>query len=114
MLAAANRRIFTVASISDVFLPLYWAKKEERVPCLGLSPLCEYKDNTFSLEIGNKRSIAVQYSLKRSKSLGKTKYNLPIPFQINNQTKKIIVAVATMAAQPFIMCPSIFLSHSVA
>ena len=54
MLAAANRRIFTVASISDVFLPLYWAKKEERVPCLGLSPLCEYKDNTFSLEIGKK------------------------------------------------------------
>ena len=114
MLAAANRRIFTVASISDVFLPLYWAKKKEKVQCLGLSPLCEYKDNTFSLEIGNKRSIAVQYSLKRSKSLGKTKYNQPIPFQINNQTKKIIMAVATMAAQPFMMCPSIFLSHSVA
>ena len=89
-------------------------QKEEKVPCLGLSPLREYKDNTFSLEIGKIRSIAVQYRLKRSKSLGKTKYNLPIPFQINNQTKKIIMAVATMAAQPFIMCPSIFLSHSVA
>ena len=88
-------------------------QKEEKVPCLGLSPLREYKDNTLSLEIGNNRSIAVQYSLKRSKSLGKTKYNLPIPFQINNQTKKIIVAVATMAAQPFMMRPSIFLSHSV-
>ncbi|MCI7613987.1 MAG: hypothetical protein MSS61_01350, partial [Bacteroidales bacterium] len=24
---------------SDVFLPLYGAKKEERTPCLGLSPL---------------------------------------------------------------------------
>ena len=37
-----------------------------------------------------------------------------MPFQINNQTKKMIVAVATMTAQPFIMYPSIFLSHSVA
>ncbi|MDY4874615.1 MAG: hypothetical protein SO133_07180, partial [Alloprevotella sp.] len=24
---------------SDVFLPLYWAKKEEKALCLGLSPL---------------------------------------------------------------------------
>ncbi|MDY4741324.1 MAG: hypothetical protein SO293_08535, partial [Alloprevotella sp.] len=26
-------------SISDVFYALYWPKKEEKAPCLGLSPL---------------------------------------------------------------------------
>ena len=34
-----------------VFHPLYWAKKEEKAPCLGLSPLRQYKDNTFFREI---------------------------------------------------------------
>ncbi|MGM9696223.1 MAG: hypothetical protein ACI3X8_05055, partial [Alloprevotella sp.] len=35
---------------SDVFLPLYGPKKEERTLCLGLFPLRYYKDNTFSRE----------------------------------------------------------------
>ena len=34
-----------------VFHPLYWAKKKEKAPCLGLSPLRQYKDNTFFREI---------------------------------------------------------------
>ena len=114
MLAAANRRIFTVASISDVFLPLYWAKKRRKSRVWGYLLFASTKIIYFRLKLAKKRSIAVQYRLKRSISLGKTKYNLPIPFQINNQTKKMIMAVATMAAQPFIMRPSIFLSHSVA
>ena len=36
---------------SDVFLPLYRLKKEEKAPCLGLFPLRLYKDNTFSREM---------------------------------------------------------------
>ena len=40
-----------------VLHPLYWAKKAEKVPCLGLSPLRSYKDNTFFREI----QIALTY-----------------------------------------------------
>ena len=89
-------------------------KKRRKSRVWGYLLFASTKIIYFRLKVAKKRSIAVQYRLKRSISLGKTKYNLPIPFQINNQTKKIIMAVATMAAQPFIMCPSIFLSHSVA
>ena len=34
-----------------VFHPLYWAKKKEKAPFLELSPLRQYKDNTFFREI---------------------------------------------------------------
>ena len=43
--------------ICFVLHPLYWAKKEEKAPCLGRSPLRYYKDNTFFREI----QIALTY-----------------------------------------------------
>ena len=116
----ARCSLLQIAAFSQLLLfPMYFflyigQKKRRKSRVWGYLLFASTKIIYFRLKLAKKRSIAVQYRLKRSISLGKTKYNLPIPFQINNQTKKMIMAVATMAAQPFIMRPSIFLSHSVA
>ena len=93
-----------------MFFPLYNGLKKRREPCvLGLSPLCYYKDTTFSAEIqialtyrNSLRNVKIKlfsrknfnffYNSKAEKSTGKADALTNLAKRITAKAKKIFAS----------------------